>query len=332
MGNKIRFPAVPDSVEIDRGDPMTVAEKGPSPSRRSLRWRLRGWTIAVIGVTLIAATAIRVVDENRRTIARETREGNALLDRLVGTQEMQRGVAEARAWLQVVQPALGAQYASVSLVPASDPVPADARLLARRPLPYREGNYELRYLLSRERFTAAARDAIAFHAVHGVLTLLLLLAGMEWILRRRLLAPLHQLSHQVNHMGAGGGWQPVLPDADSEILEIRSAVQDLGPALAGQVDEWIQGEKRAAVALAICRLRARLREPQRRALVLLGDLQATGGVTPAGKARTRALTREVEALSRVLDEAELLQMPATVPPLHGRSGRGGPEPERRNAQ
>ena len=304
----------------------------PPPNRRSLRWRLGGWTIAVVSVTLMVATAIRVVDENRRMIARETTGANALLDRLVGSPEMQRGLGDARTMLQIVQPALGAEYASVALVPASAPVPADGRLLAKRSLLFPEGDYELRYLLSRERFAAATRGAIAFHAVHGVLTLLLLLAGMEWILRRRLLVPLHQLSHQVNHMGAGGGWQPVLPETDSEILEIRSAVRDLGPALAGQVDEWIQGEKRAAVALAISRLRAQLREPQRRALVLLGDLQAAGGVTPAGKVRTRALTLEVEALSRVIDEAELGQMPlAGAPFVRGRPAPARPEPELRSA-
>jgi hypothetical protein len=327
---------------------MTVADEGdrrlpsgsrpgestvvPPPSRRSLRWRLGGWTIAVVSVTLMAATAVRVVDENRRMIARETTGANALLDRLVGTPEMQRGVSDARAMLQIVQPALVAEYASVALDPSRAPIPADGRLLAKRSLPFREGDYELRYLLSRERFASATREAIAFHAVHGVLTLLLLLAGMEWILRRRLLDPLHQLSHQVNHMGAGGGWQPVLPETDAEILEIRSAVRDLGPALAGQVDEWIEGEKRAAVALAMARLRAQLREPQRRALVLLGDLQAAGGVTPAGKVRARALTLEVEALSRVIDEAEVLQMPMTgAPSLQVRSDHGRLAPERRSA-
>ncbi len=148
-----------------------------------------------------------------------------------------------------------------------------------------------------------------FHSAHGVLTLLILLLGMEWIMRRRLLAPLHQLSHQVNHMGKGGGWQPVLPETDAEILEIRTAVRDLGPSLVGQVDEWIQGEKRAAVALALARVRERLREPQRHALVLLGDLQAAGAVASSGKAKARALTRDVEALSRVIDDTENEYMP-----------------------
>jgi hypothetical protein len=311
-------------VITDEGDCRLTSGSRPAaattvapPSWRSLRWRLGGWTIVIVSLTLIVATSIRVVDANRRMIARETSGANALLGRLVANQEMQRDVGDARAWLQIVQPALGAEYASVALVPTSAPVPTDERLLARRPLSYREGNYELRYLLSRERFAATAREAVVFHAVHGVLTLLLLLAGMEWILRRRLLVPLHQLSHQVKHMGAGGGWQPVLPETDFEILEIRSAVRDLGPALAGQVDEWIQGEKRAAVALAISRLRAQLREPQRRALVLLGELQATGGVTPAGKVPARALTLEVEALSRLIDEAELAQMPMTGAPSAG---------------
>jgi hypothetical protein len=81
------------------------------------------------------------------------------------------------------------------------------------------------------------------------------------------------------------------------------------------------------------RLRAQLREPQRRALVLLGDLQATGGVTPAGKVRARALTLEVEAMSRVIDQAEIAQMPLMgAPPVGLRASGARPAPMGRSAQ
>lgn len=293
-------------------------------NRKSLRWRLGGWSVAVVSVTLLVATVLRGVDEQRRMVSRETAAAHSLLDRLAGTPEMSRNVDDARAWLHVVQPVLGAQRASVTLARQTEPVPDGWTVLATRRLQLPEGGFDLRYQLSQASFAAAVRRALAFHAIHGVLTLLLLLAGMEWILRRRLLAPLRQLSHQVHHMSAGGGWIPVLPDTDAEMTEIRSAVRDLGPALAGQVDQWIQGERRAAVTLALGRLRGRLREPQRRALVLLGDLQANGGVTPAGKAKARALIREVEGLSQVINEVEFENLAAALDRSLGKLPDPGP--------
>ena len=296
------------STRAMNGPRSSGAAARPTWSRPSLRLRVGGWTVAVFLATMAASTAFRIADERRRLIARETEGATSLLDQIVRTPEMTRSVGAARAWLQVVEPILGAENASVAIVPESEP-PPDGLLLAIRPIQFPEGRFELRYILSQARFATAARRAVSFHAIHGALTLLLLLLGMEWILRRRLLAPLHQLSHQVNHMGAGGGWQLVLPETDAEILEIRTAVRDLGPSLAGQVDGWIQGEKRAAVALALAHLRERLREPQRRALMLLGDLQAAGAVTASGKAKARALTREIEAVSKIVDDTENEHMP-----------------------
>jgi len=306
--------------ESDRATTVsgTGKARGGALRRPSLRWRLRGWTVAVFTATLAGSTAYRIVYERRRLVERETEGASALLERLAHTPEMTRSASAARAWLEVVAPALRAQDARIALASASEPLPANGTLLAERDVRFPEGRLQLRYIVLDGRFAAEVRRAIAVHAVHGALTLLLLLVGMEWILRRRLLTPLRQLSHQVHHMGAGGGWQPALPETDAEILEIRSAVNELGPSLAGQVNEWIQGERRAAVALALARLRERLRGPQRLALVLLGDLQAGGAVTPFGKAKARALTREVEALSRIIDEAENEQMPLTrVPAFPG---------------
>jgi len=281
--------------------------------RWSLRLRIGGWTLAVLSATLAASTAIRIADERRRIVDGETEAATSLLDQLVRAPQMKQGLDEARRWLRAFEPVLGAENASLAMAPEGGSPPADGMVLAARPVELPEGRFELRYLLSRSRLAGAARRAVVFHAAHGALTLLLLLAGMEWILRRRLLAPLHQLSHQVNHMGLGGGWLPVLPETDAEMLEIRSAVRDLGPSLARQVDEWMEGEKRAAIALALGRVRERLRGPQRRTLVLLGELQATGGVTPSGKATARALTREIEAVSKVIEDAENDQVLVRAP-------------------
>ncbi|HTP51142.1 MAG TPA: hypothetical protein VMK42_10615 [Anaeromyxobacteraceae bacterium] len=301
--------------------PSATSVTGRRPGRGSIRWRIGGWTVAIFTATLAASTAIRIADERRRTVDRETRGALALLDRLSHTPEVARSLADARSLLAVLEPALEAENARIALTRESEPPPSDGILLATREMRFPEGPLELRYILGRARLAATARRAVLFHVAHAALTLLLLLAGMEWILRRRLLAPLRQLSHQVAYMGSGGGWEPVLPEMDDEIVEIRTAVRDLGPSLAGQVDVWMEGEKGAVVALALARLRERLRSPQRRALVLLSDLQAMGSLTPSGKAKARALTREMEAISRIIDETEAEHLPLRTPTMQGPEAR-----------
>lgn len=98
-------------------------DMGRTSSTRSLRWRIGGWTIGVFAATLMASTAFRIADERRRMILRETEGATSLLDRIVQVPEMMRSVAGTRAWLQVVEPALAAEDASVAIVPESEPPP-----------------------------------------------------------------------------------------------------------------------------------------------------------------------------------------------------------------
>jgi hypothetical protein len=128
-----------------------------------------------------------------------------------------------------------------------------------------------------------------------------LLAGTEWILRRSLLAPLSALSHEVNLMRDGRGWQPRLPPTDEEFKELADALAGLGPGLERQVYEWIDVERRAAVALALTAGRERLRGTQHRVLALLAELEGQNLATPHDREQgIRSLAAEVRQLPEVL--------------------------------
>jgi hypothetical protein len=135
------------------------------------------------------------------------------------------------------------------------------------------------------------KRALVFHLALGATSLLILVAGAEWILRARLVEPLRRMAHQVRFMRRGGGWQPKLPPLDAELTEVGRALEELGPALDAQM-------QRAVTARVLAGLRARLREPQRRALALLGDLEARELVSPDAKPKVRALVLEVERITR----------------------------------
>lgn len=275
----------------------------PPRQNRSLRWRIRGWTAAVFGLTLAGFAVLGVLDERRRTLAAEAASGQALLGHLAKMPDF-ANLERARSHLDSVREPLRAMGADIDLVPAAAPPSGSSRVLVAEALRLAEGPHELRYRIDGSRLAEAARRSILVHAGLGFLTLLALLGGTEWILRRRLVGPLHQISHQVRHMKSGTGWLPVLPATDVEIAEVADAVAELGPALGAQVEQWLEGERRAAVAKALAQLRGRLQGPRRHALALLSDLQASDLVMPAGKTKVRALVLEIERLRQEIDLEE----------------------------
>ncbi len=184
----------------------------------------------------------------------------------------------------------------LDVVPAI--TPRSAEVIASRTIELAEGRFVLRYRSDAPRLARLLKRALTFHLVLGAVALGILLVGSEWILRARLVEPLRRIAHQVRFMRTGGGWKPKLPPSDAELADLGQALEELGPALHAQVEEWLEGERRAAAARALSELRARLREPQHRALALLGDIQAQGLVAPAAKPKVRALARWPQASAR----------------------------------
>lgn len=253
---------------MEEGVHTTSVEPNPTAApkqrwRTSLRLRVSLWNAGVISVTLAVLTGAAIHEERRQLVRAEAANASALLDHLVHMPQFQEDVATVRAHLELMRGSLRAAGGALDLVPrASRPAEAAnaeaSGVIATRALALREGAFELRYSSSGDRLEQTMWRSVAMHLLYGVVALAALLAGTEWILRANLLAPLRSLSRQIERMRDGHGWLSRVPPTDEELSSVAGAVADLGPALERQVHEWIEAERRSAVAQAIRNIRVRL--------------------------------------------------------------------------
>ena len=243
-----------------------AVKAGKRPSRASLRSRVSLWNAAVMAATLTVLTVVAIHEERGQIVRTETAHARALLDHLARMPEFQGDVGTVRSHLELMRESLRAFGDALALAPRAERIlaPEDpgARLVATRSLSLRQGEFELRYVSDGDRIRRALRRSVAMHILYGLAALAALVAGTEWILRANLVVPLRSLSRQLDDMRDGRGWLTRLPHTDEELAGVARAVGDLGPALERQVNEWIEAERRAAVALSIGSIRARLRESE----------------------------------------------------------------------
>jgi hypothetical protein len=283
-------------------------------SRVSLRARLRLWTIAVFTATLAVFTGAGIVEERRQMLRNETDQGKALVAHVAGMPEFNAPSTfpQAASHVAAIRGLLRAGGADLDLAPRSPKQPGDSAppsksttgVLATRQISLADGSFELRYRKDPNRFRQMAARSVTMHLLHAVLALVGLVAGTEWILRRKLLAPLAKISHQVDHMRRGGGWLTTLPRTDMELEGLAGAVKDLGPGLEGQVHEWIEAERRAAVALCLATVRAQIRTPVLELRAQAADIQARNLVSPEGKTKLRALVAATDRLGEAMNAAD----------------------------
>lgn len=270
--------------------------------RSSLRRRLGRWIAWSFTVTVALLTAAAVLEERRLVHAVGAANGESLLAHLSTMPELQADHATALAHLQSLDTTL--RGAGIRLEMTAPSAAATGAVVARRAIRLADGTYELRYRADAPWLARLMKRALVFHLVVGAAALAVLLVGAESILRARLVDPLRRFAHQVRFMRSGGGWEPKLPSSDTELADLARALEELGPALNEQVQVWLEAERRAAAAHALSDVRARLSEPKRRVLALLGDLQARALVTSDAKPKVRALVLEVERISREIDAEE----------------------------
>lgn len=115
-------------------------------------------------------------------------------------------------------------------------------------------------------------------------------------------------------MQRGGGWHTILPQTDSELEALAGAVKQLGPGLESQVHQWVEAERRAAVALLFNAVRSQIREPLREVRARAADLQARNLVSPEGKQKLRALVAATDRLSCVITSADQAAFRPEQPP------------------
>jgi hypothetical protein len=275
--------------------------------RSSIRARMRFWTVTVSTLTLTAFTGAGILEERRQLLETEAGHASALLEHLAHMPEFQGTAGDAARRLAMLHGSLGPVSGTLELaVPGSGEGQLPWTVLARRRLPLHDAELELRYRADPVRLSRLTRRAVLIHSVHGMVALAALLAGTEWILRRKLVAPLHAISHEVALMRDGRGWAPRLPGTDEELRELSEALRALGPGLEQQVHEWIEAERRGAVALALARTRRPLREARGRVLQLLAELEGAWVEPPLDRERRiRSLAEEIERIQEIL-EAEAL--------------------------
>ena len=271
---------------------------------------MRFWTVTVSTLTLTAFTGAGILEERRQLLETEAGHASALLEHLAHMPEFQGSAGDAARRLELLHGSLSPVSGTLELgIPGSGKGQLPWTVLARRRLPLRDAELEMRYRADPVRLSRLTRRAVVIHSVHGLVALAALLAGTEWILRRKLVAPLHAISHEVALMRDGRGWAPRLPGTDEELRELSEALRGLGPGLEQQVREWIEAERRGAVALALARTRRPLREARGRVLQLLAELEGAWVEPPLDRERRiRSLAEEIERIQEIV-EAEALPVP-----------------------
>jgi HAMP domain-containing protein len=287
---------------------------------------LSGWIVAVFTSTLALFTAAGIVEERRQILRNDTDQARAFVEHVAQMPEfkMPSTFGAAAPHLASIRDLLRAAGADLEMTPrplrtrtgSAGPRELTTGVLATRQISLSDGVFELAYRKDPGRYREMAARSVTIHVLHGVLALAALVVGTEWILRRRLLAPLARISHQVDHMRSGGGWLTILPQTDSELEALAGAVGRLGPALERQIQQWVEAERRAAVAFMLNVVRSELREPVREVRARASDLEARDLVSPAGKLQLRALVAATNHLTEALAAADRMTFAQQQPPDH----------------
>jgi hypothetical protein len=270
--------------------------------------------VAVSTLTLVPFTAAGILAERRQALELESVHAATLLEHLGHMPEFKGTAAEAAGRLSLLGGSLNAAGASIALVPRGAREESPGTLvLARRHLSLKDAELELHYRAARARLDSLTRRVILIHSIHGFVALAGLLAGTEWILRRKLLAPLHAIAHQVGLMRDGRGWAPRLPHIDAELCELSEALRRLGPGLEQQVREWMEAEQRAAVALAFAHTKLTLKVTSARARGLVAELAGAPGMPSQDRARlVSTLAAEVDALPSIAESEAAIALALPV--------------------
>ncbi len=251
--------------------------------RSSLRARLRRSIFAVAVVTLAAFTGAAIVEEKRLSAENASLHATLLLAHLAHMPEFAPEARSRDARASLAHALSGATVSRVDLLAQGDEPPSAWPVVARRSVRLVDGLFELQYRVDPAHARRAVMRAAAIHAAHGLVALAALLGATEWILRRNLVVPLRALAHQISLIRDGRGWAPHLPPGDAEIAEVATSLEQLGPSLERQVHEWLEAERRSAVASVLARLRSSLAHeagPGRREFLSAIDAEAVRCFAP----------------------------------------------------
>ncbi|MCM2314818.1 MAG: HAMP domain-containing protein [Thermoanaerobaculia bacterium] len=278
---------------------MNLARLLPNRSV-SIRLRLAALTTLVFVLMYVTLVVTDMKSQRDRLLERERVHAEALLDHLVQMPEFRSdlGAASERlAALSTIHAHGGAQI-SIALAgkDASTPEEVIGETLAERSVLLSGVAYVVRYRLDRSVITTLTRRTIGVHAAHGLVALVVLLALMDLVVRRRLVQPLERLVAAMHRMASGGWEVHVDGEFDREIGPLREEAERLGLQLGNQVELWIETDRRIGAAQ---RLR-RFHDPLRAKLGRMGELIS------AMKSDSTAVRESISGLSTELEAIELL--------------------------
>ncbi len=281
---------------------------------KSLRTRIRWWVVASTSLTVGLVTTIGVIEDRRQIERAEVAYLAGFLEHLSAMPEFRADSGTARAHLRMLAPSFERAGGRVDLVPLSSAsqAPSGSGIVACQALDLSDGRWTLHYWSDgrfvRDRF----RSALAIQLLQAALTIAGLVVGIEWIIQRSLLGPLSTISRQIERITEGGGWLASVPATDLELDRLTRALRALGPGLEKQTRQWIDAERRCAVAAALAGIRERTLGPLRNAYLELSQLEA-GSIRDDGtKRRLRRAARSVEELSAALAESDAQWFPQNV--------------------
>jgi nitrate/nitrite-specific signal transduction histidine kinase len=107
------------------------------------------------------------------------------------------------------------------------------------------------------------RRTLRLHVIHGLATVLAMVSGVAWVLRRAVHEPFARMVSAMNMMGRGT-WELDVPlSYDDEVGALMTAFNRMGRKLTRTALEFARAEKLSALAVVTTRLRRDLDSPLR---------------------------------------------------------------------
>lgn len=164
-------------------------------------------------------------------------------------------------------------------------------------------------------------DLTVIHVLHGVLTILALVAALTLLWNRMVLSPLQELLCHVNYMGRGSWESPVPVRSNDEIGDLTNAFNALGQQLTTTVAQFAGVSKLSGMALlgqSIVRRVASARDLVRLSAELLDTPRVDADVVAPARVRLHGALEILTLIPAQFDtefqrEVEAHSRPARIP-------------------
>jgi hypothetical protein len=269
-----------------------------SPLRKSIRRRLDMTLATLLTATVAVVTIASAVIARSELQHAQKLQAAALLEHLLAM----RPQSESGLNSEIAKLSAHLRSSSATLVITAASAPKETTLVVERSILGMSGKV-LRYESSGAQVAQVTRSIVFMHLLAGAVAVLMIIAAVEWTLRRRLFAPLQQFRNMLDEM-ATQGWSSTLPEVDAELAALRSALGNVGPALTARTLEWFRHEQRRESAAAVTRLRTIIEERVPAALARIEDITRGGRLSVLSLNEAYAAEEEMLTICAALTELQ----------------------------